>query len=384
MQGQHVGDEACYAQITFRVNLKALLHARERLHLTTDAMEPEYDNLEFIISTNEALTRENQLFRSALDRIPPQQLHKENATKGKGSKGAKAKDKTRATLSAVQKVAICQREIEELETDIARTVKRYEKLIEETQALVQATDQYIGDLRKENYEFRRDILMGAQNPRTGKIMAEKFVQYCEARLKAKAALIEKLRLQNTAHHGQYKKYKAQVDQNNETGDTLDEIDYQQLKIENRQYQQKIQQRNDEKFTLKKISGRAVATLNTLKKRLQSLTREGAMMQGEIEARNEQLKKLNTEYNAVKLDRDHAFNLNKILKARNQDGDRPQVLDYIHQKATVHDLEKELRSWQRKLEIASNMQKQRLRRERVRARRAASAASATAELDTLAP
>ena len=31
----------------------------------------------------------------------------------------------------------------------------------------------VGELKREAYEFKRDVVVGAENPRTGKIMAEK-------------------------------------------------------------------------------------------------------------------------------------------------------------------------------------------------------------------
>jgi hypothetical protein len=40
-------------------------------------------------------------------------------------------------------------------------------------------------MKKEAYEFRRDIVSGALNPRTGTILSEKVTKYFEDKLKAK-------------------------------------------------------------------------------------------------------------------------------------------------------------------------------------------------------
>ena len=53
-------------------------------------------------------------------------------------------------------------------------------------------------MRKETYEFKRDIVIGGENQLTGTIMAEKVVRYFEEKLKQKAALIEKIKLKNQA------------------------------------------------------------------------------------------------------------------------------------------------------------------------------------------
>ena len=53
------------------------------------------------------------------------------------------------------------------------------------QAVLEETDQRIAELRKEAYEFKRDIVVGAENFRTGKTMAEKVIRYMEEKLRHK-------------------------------------------------------------------------------------------------------------------------------------------------------------------------------------------------------
>jgi hypothetical protein len=40
-------------------------------------------------------------------------------------------------------------------------------------------------MRKETYEFQRDIVIGGENTRTGKIMAERVIRYFEEKQKQK-------------------------------------------------------------------------------------------------------------------------------------------------------------------------------------------------------
>ena len=55
----------------------------------------------------------------------------------------------------------------------------------------------VADLKKDAYEFKRDIVVGAENFRTGKTMAEKVIRYMEEKLRQKDSLIEKLKLKNS-------------------------------------------------------------------------------------------------------------------------------------------------------------------------------------------
>lgn len=65
--------------------------------------------------------------------------------------------------------ALCFRGIFKLED----TKRNSEKLIDTLKAVLEETDIRIADLKKEAYEFKRDIVVGAENMRTGNTMAEK-------------------------------------------------------------------------------------------------------------------------------------------------------------------------------------------------------------------
>jgi hypothetical protein len=63
--------------------------------------------------------------------------------------------------------------------------------------VLEETDVRIAELKKDAYEFKRDIVTGAENFRTGKTIAEKAVRYMEEKLNAKAAIAEMTRQQAT-------------------------------------------------------------------------------------------------------------------------------------------------------------------------------------------
>lgn len=48
-------------------------------------------------------------------------------------------------------------------------------------------------IRKDAFEFQREILIGGENSRTGKIEAERIAKYFEEKLRSKDAEIEKLK-----------------------------------------------------------------------------------------------------------------------------------------------------------------------------------------------
>ena len=143
-----------------------------------------------------------------------------------------------------------QTAIESLKTD-------GERKLDDLRAMVEENEMRITETKKNTYEFKRDIVIGAENTRTGKIMAEKMVRYMEDHVKAKDAVIEKLRLKNTTLRNQIQKMEQQLLQKEEMGEVLHVIDFDQLKIENQQYLEKIEERNNELLRLKLTTGNTV-------------------------------------------------------------------------------------------------------------------------------
>ena len=48
-------------------------------------------------------------------------------------------------------------------------------------------DMRILQVKKDSFEFRRDIQIGGENPRTGKIAAEKIIRYFEEKQRSKVS-----------------------------------------------------------------------------------------------------------------------------------------------------------------------------------------------------
>jgi len=79
---------------------------------------------------------------------------------------------------------------------------------------------------------------------------------------------------------------------------LHEVDFSQLKIENQQYVEKIDERNQELLRLKMMAGSTLQVLNTYKKKLNILTMELDRIKTDIEARHELLTRIDDETKIV--------------------------------------------------------------------------------------
>ena len=305
--------------------------------------------LEELLRFNETLMRENEVFESHLQRTASHLLAEDDELKGKHKLQKRSQQ---VLLTPEQKYDIAVQEMDEVREEIAKTKQDSEQLLDTLRARMEECDVRIAEIKKDAYEFKRDIVTGAENFRTGKIVAEKAVRYMEDKLRAKAAVAEKLRLKNATLKQQYTKVEASLQQKEDMGEVLHVIDFDQLKIENQQYLEKIEERNNELLRLKLTTGNTVQVLNTLKHKLHNLSAESEWLKRETGARKEALAKISEEITRVEQEKEQALRLDRKLRREgNTESNMPQVLDYVQQKAEAYELERQLNAWNRKVNIA---------------------------------
>ncbi|KAL7749252.1 hypothetical protein RI367_005404 [Sorochytrium milnesiophthora] len=256
-----------------------------------------------------------------------------------------------ATLTPEQKAEVATRELEELRDEIEHEKGEWGKVIDNLKAEMEEIDIRLAEVKKEMYEFKRDIVQAAMNERTGKVMTEKVLRYFEDKLRARDSTIEKIRLKNSTLKTHKNKLLLQLRQKEEMGEVLHAIDFDQLKIENHQYLAKIEERNAELLKLKMTSGNIAQTLNIYKKKLGALTAESEQLTSEIEQRKALLVKLAAEGELVVKERAKASALNKTLKQQFEEYRVPSVMEYVMVKARQEECEARLKSCRRKVDIA---------------------------------
>jgi hypothetical protein len=310
--------------------------------------------VDLMLRQNEFLAKENDLFTSFLRKNDPHQLEvlDDGESQRKGRRGpGKRKDLKTVTLSSEQKFEIASKEVDDVKDEIEKFKKHAEKMLDNLKAYLEVTDIRIAEIRKEAYEFKRDIVVGAENPRTGKTMSERVVRYFEDKSKGKEALVEKLRLKNSSLKSQIRKLDSQLQQKEEMGEVLHPIDFQQLQIENQQYLEKIEERNHELLKLKLTAGNTVQILNTFKKRLSTLTQESEWLRKEIRTRREFLDRTKGDVSQVIVEHEQAALTNKRMKEDQESYRVPAVLSYVELKAEQEQLNKKIGTYRRKVEIA---------------------------------
>merc|ERR1711998_175809 len=243
--------------------------------------------------------------------------------------------------------------MEDLAEDKEAVKAQTQKIVEEMKALMELNDTLVSERKKEVFELSRDVVVGAENPRAGgKRMAEKVLQYFEKKLQAKDAQIQKLEAKNVSLTGSIKKME-------QMGEVLNVIDFDQLKIENKQFLEKIEERNNELITLKLTTGNTVQVLNTLKKRLSKLNSESEWLMSEIAQRVDLKLKVEEDVDRVADEARALTRANQRAKREQQTSDMPHVIEYVKQKLELDTLTKNVENWTQKARIAEGeLQRQR--------------------------
>ena len=91
--------------------------------------------------------------------------------------------------------------------------------------MIKETELRIRDMQRDAYDFKKEIVLGAEHPVTGRTMAERVVRYLEGRLCDRDVAIERLRLENAALLGKRKRIESQLRQKEEAGDSFHYIDF---------------------------------------------------------------------------------------------------------------------------------------------------------------
>mmetsp|Transcript_9363 Transcript_9363/g.28648 ORF Transcript_9363/g.28648 Transcript_9363/m.28648 type:complete len:283 (+) Transcript_9363:399-1247(+) len=254
-----------------------------------------------------------------------------------------------------QKVEIVNSHYELAQASISERNHSLEKLGDMLQAVLQETDIRIAELKKDAFEFKRDVVIGAENMRTGKTSAEKMMKYMEERLRQHDRLLGKTQLKNATMKTQIKKCEAQLRQKDDLGEVFHYVDFHQLQIENRQNQTQVERKNAELLQLKLIAGEVIVLLNLLKMQLHKAAKFAASTQREIMYRSERLSKLCTEHQrtVIEIRYEHCESRRLVLHTEDK---LLSTCDYIVSKVSVSKARSILQFWQRKVEVASMLTK----------------------------
>uniref|UniRef100_A0A8C3B5H7 Cilia- and flagella-associated protein 263 n=1 Tax=Cairina moschata TaxID=8855 RepID=A0A8C3B5H7_CAIMO len=256
-----------------------------------------------------------------------------------------------AGLTVEQKCELAERELVDMKGEIQRMEEDTEKTLQDIEAVIQETDIWWTDVKKAISEFEKDIVSTISNKKGSIIASEKLLRYLEEKNHQRDLMKEKLRLENSFLKGYKKKLQQQLRQKEQMGGMLCGVRSQQLQVKKEQYEEKIEQKNKELQQLKLTLGKTVQILNFRKNKLQNTMETSTSLMKDISQRMELLEKIERETTLVEEQRAKAKSLDRWLQKQLSDYSTPPVMSYVQTAMAVTDLEKSIKAWQRRAEIA---------------------------------
>ncbi|XP_063103479.1 coiled-coil domain-containing protein 113 isoform X2 [Cavia porcellus] len=218
-------------------------------------------------------------------------------------------------LTVDQKLELVKKELEDTKDEIRHVRANAERDLQHHEAIIEEAEIRFTEVQKAVHEFEKDILKTISKKKGSILATQKVMKYIEDMNHRRDSIKDKLRLKNVSLKVQRKKMLLQLRQKEEVGEALHEVDFQQLNIENAQFLEMIEAKNQELIQLKLTSGNTLQILSTYKDRAKA------------EAVNRKLRKQMAEFRV------------------------PPVMMYVREKILNRDLEKTIKMWERKVEIA---------------------------------
>ena len=316
--------------------------------------------LENLEKDNDTLSRENKLYESYIERNKDsepdlrqlEETEVKEEKKGKRGKKVQQQVKQKKTLTLQEKYDIATQELEDLKKEIQKGQKDSEELLDMLKAILNEIDMNIAEIKREAHEFKRDIVLGSENSRTGNIVAEKLIKYIEDKLKQKDSAIAKYKSQNEQLEKKIRKERQKIAKKEKASDDLQFIDFHQLQIENKKLVRDIDERNKELITLKLTSGRCTLRLTNVKTTLQKEEKELEQLKHEIVEFKKQIEKNEEDIKKVTdTSKRLGGDLRNLRLQKSQADNLPSVTDYINLKDQESTFSKQVKTLERKIEIA---------------------------------
>lgn len=171
--------------------------------------------------------------------------------------------------------------LEELRQQESVEKESYDEQIEEMKQRKAAKQSLVEEEWKEYCQFKRSIALSSVNSRSGRPLTMKEFEIYEINEMKKEGEVSQVRLENIKLRNRLRKRELQLKQKEELAEGLHLIDFEQLKIENQTYNEKIEERNEELMKLRKKITSTVQVLTHLKEKLQFVQGENQVARHDL-------------------------------------------------------------------------------------------------------
>ncbi|CAI9716854.1 Hypothetical predicted protein [Octopus vulgaris] len=204
-------------------------------------------------------------------------------------------------------------QIEDLQEQEAAEKDRHYQYIEDLKQKCSEKKEKVDSELRKLFDFKKAVAACAINSRTGQQIPKMDVEHYLQAEKKRQTEVSSIRLENIKLKNKLKKKEQQLKSTEELAEGLHLIDFEQLKIENQTYNEKIEERNEELQKLKKKIKSTVEVLTHLKEKLQFMKLENKMLGEELNKVELAVVQKRDRLNNTKQGRDYLRNDNQALQ-----------------------------------------------------------------------
>ncbi|XP_071130185.1 cilia- and flagella-associated protein 184-like isoform X2 [Mytilus edulis] len=159
-------------------------------------------------------------------------------------------------------------QLDELRSQDSKEKEQYKLEMDDLRLKCEERKQKVDEERNKFMEFKKQVALNAISNRSGKPLPPKDIEQALIAEKKKESDVVDVRLENIKLKNKLKKKEMELKSKEELAAGLHLIDFEQLKIENQTYNEKIEERNEELLKLRKKITSTVQVLTHLKEKLQ--------------------------------------------------------------------------------------------------------------------
>ncbi|XP_043918747.1 coiled-coil domain-containing protein 96 [Protopterus annectens] len=171
--------------------------------------------------------------------------------------------------------------LEEQKSQYKQDSDDFQQQIEEQRARCQEKLEQVNSEWQTLLAYKKQVAVAALSRKLGKQSAMKEVEELLAKEQRKENEVIRVRLENIKLKNKIKISESSLKAKEELAEGLHLIDFEQLKIENQTYNEKIEERNEELLKLRKKITTTVQVLTHLKEKLQFVQVENQRMKGQL-------------------------------------------------------------------------------------------------------
>ncbi|XP_075392823.1 cilia- and flagella-associated protein 263 [Tenrec ecaudatus] len=338
LTGSQAGDENDLPVIQLCGLVEELSYGNSALKIETEMFEKYYNKLE---PKADRYTQFSDVKAASMEFMQFRSIRKSKARLGF--------DRV-ISLTIDQKLELVQKELQDTKDEIRHMRANAERDLQHHEAIIEEAEIRQTEVQKAAHDFQKDIVKTISKKKGSILATQKVMKYIEDTNRRRDNMKDKLRLKNVSLKVQKKKMLLQLRQKEEVGEALHDVDFQQLKIENAQFLEAIEGKNQEMIMLKLTTGNTLQILNMYKGKLHQALEMSSSLDREMVLRNELMDKMARESIHAEEDRAKAEYVNKKLRKQLAEFRVPPVMMYVQEKIVNAGLEKNIKTWERKVEI----------------------------------